>query len=145
MFGPAALAQTVDFARDVSPLLTRCQACHGPQQQMGGLRLDLCESALQGGNSGPLLQQGKSVDSRLIHYLTGQTSPLNPKGLRMPVGGPPLDDKDLNTIRVWINSGAVWPLSDKPSITISQQKLPCSFLRRVSRWCFPGTSTIFSN
>src|SRR5213593_4174811 len=95
LFGPAAPAQTVDFARDVAPLFTRCQACHGSQQQMNGLRLDLREPALQGGNSGALLQPGKSAESRLIHYLTGQKSALNPKGARMPMGGPSLQAKEL--------------------------------------------------
>src|SRR5579883_3544181 len=44
----------VDFSRDIEPLLhSRCQMCHGPQQQMSGLRLDQKDAALRGGNSGP--------------------------------------------------------------------------------------------
>ena len=44
------LAQTVDFARDVEPVFrSRCQGCHGPQQQMSGLRLDNGAAALAGG------------------------------------------------------------------------------------------------
>src|SRR6266571_502237 len=99
LLAPAALAQTVDFARDVAPLLARCHRCHGSQQQMNGLRLDLREAALQGGNSGALFQPGKSAESRLIHYLTGQKSTLNPKGVRMPMGAEPFSEKDLKTIR----------------------------------------------
>src|SRR5687767_6924421 len=38
----------VDFTRDVQPLLQkRCHLCHGPQQQMSGLRLDQKEAALR--------------------------------------------------------------------------------------------------
>ncbi|MFM9011990.1 MAG: c-type cytochrome domain-containing protein, partial [Planctomycetota bacterium] len=40
--GPSLAAEsTVDFVRDVQPLLARrCFACHGPETQEGGLRLD---------------------------------------------------------------------------------------------------------
>ena len=45
----STFAQTpgkVDFARDVEPLFQkRCYMCHGPQQQMSGLRFDQKESA----------------------------------------------------------------------------------------------------
>jgi hypothetical protein len=37
----------VDFVRDVRPLLAeRCFSCHGPGEQMAGLRLDQKESEL---------------------------------------------------------------------------------------------------
>ena len=45
----------VTFIADIEPLLKkRCQGCHGVQLQMGGLRLDNREYALQGGYSGPV-------------------------------------------------------------------------------------------
>lgn len=53
LLGFAASAQTVDYARDVEPLLkARCQGCHGPAQQMKGLRLDTRESVQ---SAGPLV------------------------------------------------------------------------------------------
>ena len=49
---PATKAQ-VDFYRDIEPLLKeKCQSCHGPQQQLSGLRLDDRKAALAGGNTG---------------------------------------------------------------------------------------------
>ena len=46
-----AMAQSVDYARDVEPLLkARCYGCHGAAQQMKGLRLDNKDSALSVGN-----------------------------------------------------------------------------------------------
>jgi hypothetical protein len=66
-FAVALAAQTlpppartkVDFARDIQPLLAkRCQLCHGPQQQMKGLRLDQKDSALK------VVQPGNSAESR---------------------------------------------------------------------------------
>lgn len=106
--GSAMLAQAVEYERDIAPILAKCYSCHGAQQQMSSLRLDIREAALAGGNAGPLLQPGKSADSRLVHYLTGQKTSLNPRALRMPMGGPAVSEKDLAAIRAWIDSGAEW-------------------------------------
>ena len=38
----AATHNKIDFARDVRPILQdHCLSCHGPGEQMAGLRLDL--------------------------------------------------------------------------------------------------------
>ena len=64
---PPAASQKIDYARDIEPLLQkRCLVCHGPQQQMKGLRLDQRESALR------VVQPGRSADSRLIRMVSGQ-------------------------------------------------------------------------
>ena len=44
---PAVASEnTVDFNRDIQPILERsCYACHGPKQQMGKLRLDTNKAA----------------------------------------------------------------------------------------------------
>src|SRR2546422_1002768 len=63
----------VDFTRDIEPILTtRCHACHGPQLQMNGLRLDRRDKALTGGYSGAVIQPGASSQSRLIQMIAGQ-------------------------------------------------------------------------
>jgi hypothetical protein len=50
LLGFAAAAQTADYTRDVEPLLkARCYGCHGPAQQMKGLRLDNKENVLAAG------------------------------------------------------------------------------------------------
>src|SRR5262249_15490881 len=60
-------AAGTDFERDVAPLLRdKCHSCHGPNQQMGGLRLDNKADALKGGNSGVVIKPGDSANSRLI-------------------------------------------------------------------------------
>src|SRR5690348_11243409 len=64
---PAPAKGQVDFQRDVEPLLReRCQGCHGPEKQMGGLRLDNKIGALTGGSSGPVIKPGDSAHSKLI-------------------------------------------------------------------------------
>src|SRR5437868_11470913 len=78
----AAAQGTVDFAREIEPLLAkRCYVCHGSQQQMSGLRLDQREAALKGGTSGVDIVPGKSAESRLIKLVSGAEKKVMP-----PVG-----------------------------------------------------------
>src|SRR5262249_30748572 len=42
---------TIDYARDVKPILAKhCVSCHGATKPRGGLRLDTAAAALKGGN-----------------------------------------------------------------------------------------------
>ena len=53
---PAAAGRTVDFVRDIQPILAeQCNHCHGEDEQQGYLRLDAKAIVLHGGKSGPLL------------------------------------------------------------------------------------------
>src|SRR5438067_3832521 len=95
----------VDFTRDVAPLLwSRCSGCHGAERQMGGLRLDSREAALQGGYSGPAIKPGKSAESTMIRMV----SSVDPKRF-MPLSGPRLTSGEVDTLRAWIDLGADWP------------------------------------
>jgi len=100
----AQRAPGVDFQRDVQPIFqSRCVGCHGPEQQMGGLRLDRRADALRGGTQtdiGP----GNADGSRLYHRVIGANF-----GARMPPGGAPLSDDQIEIIRRWIDEGAAWP------------------------------------
>ena len=50
---PPAAARSVDYDADVRPLLAQnCYSCHGPEAQQSGLRLDLRQNALRGGDYG---------------------------------------------------------------------------------------------
>ena len=101
---PAAKSQA-DFSRDVEPLFReRCYACHGPQQQMNGLRLDDKAAALAGGYSGPVIKPGNSAESKLIHLVAGLK-----KDLIMPMGGEQLTPEQVGLLRAWIDQGAEWP------------------------------------
>ena len=94
----------VDFTRDVEPIFSRCYACHGPQQQLSGLRLDRREDALRGGYSGPVIQPGGSAQSKLIHMVAGLI-----EGIVMPLGGEKLTPREVGILRAWIDQGADWP------------------------------------
>jgi len=72
---PPPAGKTVDYSRDVAPLLeSRCYLCHGPQQQMKGLRLDRAEDALRGGESGAVIRPFAGV--LIIGVLIGTYSSI---------------------------------------------------------------------
>ena len=106
LFVWAGLAQEPEFTRDIQPVLqARCYPCHGSQAQMHGLRLDRRENALRGGDSGkPAIVPGKSAESLLIQYVSGQ----NPKVVMPPVGAR-LSPQQIQTLSAWIDRGAEYP------------------------------------
>ncbi len=101
---PPAAERQVDFSRDIQPLLeSRCVVCHGPAQQMNGLRLDRGADALKGGNAGPVIEPGNSAQSKLIHLVAG----VGQKVI-MPPAGPKLSGEEVGLLRAWIDQGAHW-------------------------------------
>ncbi len=55
----AAVAQEVDFVKEVQPILeSSCVHCHNEDRSEGELRLDSLEAALAGGENGPALVPG---------------------------------------------------------------------------------------
>src|SRR6476660_4179511 len=104
----AAAAVTPDFNRDVRPILEkRCLMCHGPGQQMGGVRFDQRDAALKGGYSGPVIIPGAASGSRLMEMITSGRN-----GRVMPPVGQRLTADEIAAIRAWIDAGAVWPAED---------------------------------
>src|SRR5687767_10576337 len=102
-------AGSVDFARDVQPILAKhCLECHGPAQQKAKLRWDDRKSVFE--RKHPLVVPDKPDESELIR-LTGSNDPDE----MMPPKGERLSKDELATLRQWITEGAVWPdqLSDK--------------------------------
>lgn len=97
---PAQSDSKIDFARDVQPILKQnCLPCHGPSQQINGLRLDRKRSALMRRRVVP----GSSENSILYLKLIG-----NEFGTPMPPTGK-LRPEQISTIKTWIEQGAVWP------------------------------------
>ena len=99
-------AAAVDFAKDIQPILReRCVECHGPAQQMNGLRLDRRRDVLPnrvGANGAPVVP-GNSAASRVYQRISGTSA-----GQQMPPTGP-LSAEQINTIKAWIDGGAEWP------------------------------------
>src|SRR5262245_28568260 len=100
----AAQTQAVDYEKDIRPILTnRCFGCHGPRQQQSGLRLDLRQNALRGGDYGVVIVPGHSAESKLFQRLVGSDA-----GLQMPPTGE-LPPNEIATLRAWIDAGADMP------------------------------------
>ena len=116
----AQVPTKVDFARDVQPILREhCFECHGPSQQMRGLRLDRRRDAMPNrvGANGARIVPGNSSGSALYRRLSGTQS-----GPQMPPDGP-LPTERINIIKTWIDQGAEWP-DAMSGETVSSQSDP---------------------
>jgi len=109
LLGKALTAQVpgkLDYARHIQPILRdHCVECHGPSQQMRGLRLDRRRDTMPNrvGANGARIVPGNSARSLLYRRLTGAQS-----GAQMPPAGP-LRPEQINVIKDWIDQGADWP------------------------------------
>src|SRR4051794_10370403 len=97
---PAPAADKIDFAHDVLPLLkARCAECHTNGKYKGGLSLDTREALLKSKKIVP----AHSADSELIKRVTSTDADE-----RMPPKGPPLTDKEVATLKTWIDQDVPW-------------------------------------
>jgi len=82
------------FDTDVLPIFrAKCISCHSAKARSGGLALETVDDVLRGGKSGGAIIAGKPSDSLLLSLVaTG----------KMPMGGGPLTDAEIKTIRNWI-------------------------------------------
>jgi ankyrin repeat protein/mono/diheme cytochrome c family protein len=97
---PPAASTKVDYDVDVRPILAQnCYSCHGPEAQQSGLRLDLRQNALRGGDYGPVIIPGDSAASKLIRRLVDGDG-----GVQMPPTGP-LSSDEIGILRAWIDQG----------------------------------------
>ncbi len=99
-FGLPARADEVSFAKQVWPVFRQhCWSCHSGGKPEGGLRFDSQEHVLRGGETGPLVVEGKPDESLLIEQVSGDKPAMPPK--RPPIGA----DK-VALLRQWIAQGA---------------------------------------
>jgi hypothetical protein len=105
-----AVAQKVDFNRDVRPILSdKCFTCHGPDSanRTTKLRFDTEQGAKQDLGKGRLaIVPGNPARSLLIERVTSEN-----KVLRMPpayTGAARLSDAEIDTLKRWIAQGAPW-------------------------------------
>ena len=104
----AASAQTVDYARDVLPILSaKCYKCHGPEEtdRQKDLRLDLKEGAFRVEEGVAVIVPGKPQKSELVRRISSK----DPDEVM-----PPADDlrkltpKEIDTLTRWVEQGAKW-------------------------------------
>jgi hypothetical protein len=106
---PALPAAEVDYVREVKPILSaHCYTCHSAVRQKAGLRLDAAGLIRKGGKHGLALVAGKSAESPLVQAVLGTDRPRMPPESE----GAALSDKEIATLRAWIDQGAKAP--DEP-------------------------------
>ncbi len=119
VFAQAQPAPAVDYDRDVRPILAeRCFGCHGERQQQSGLRLDLRQQALRGGDYGVVIVPGNAAESKLVKRLIGSEA-----GLQMPPTGP-IPQHEIETLRTWIDAGAEMPGRAIETVAVERETSP---------------------
>lgn len=124
-----ANAAPVDFQRDVQPLFAEhCAECHGVDaaNRKSGLRLDLRDDALKGGDSGAAaIVPGKPDESELIRRVTS----TDPESVMPPPShNKPLSAKDVEILRQWVANGAKyashWAFTSPAKASVPDVGLP---------------------
>src|SRR5262249_25471681 len=101
-----AAAQSVDFNRDVLPLLSaNCFPCHGPDanKRKADLRLDDRAAALGKGGGPTVIVPGKPNESELIARVSSDKPAVR---MPPPKAGPQLPPDQVRPLRRWIEEGA---------------------------------------
>src|SRR5262245_16072067 len=99
--------QSPRFEADIQPILrAHCIRCHGQKPRRAGLDLSSLEGAFQGSDSGPVIVRGKVEESLLFKMIH--------EGKMPPKKKDPLSEKEVATIRRWIEAGA--PSTGQPSV-----------------------------
>ena len=103
----SAVGVEIEFTRDIRPLLSEtCFPCHGPdaENRKSGLRLDVREDALMGGDSGAAaIVPGNLELSELYTRITAEdpSERMPPENFERK-----LSAEEIETIRLWLMSGA---------------------------------------
>jgi mono/diheme cytochrome c family protein len=126
---PRAAENTENVAfydKHVLPILTNhCARCHRDKEK-GGFSIRSRERLLAGGDSGDGVIPGDSAKSYLFEMITASDDDA-----RMPPKGDGLDEKEIETIRSWIDSGAEMPAKKLAAIELNPIADDYTFLRRV--------------
>jgi len=104
--GPAAAAGP-DFQREIQPILAEhCAHCHGIDEstRQGGLRLDIRQNALEGGDSGtPAIVPGTPEESEMVARIRSTDPDVI---MPPPHEKKPLSDAQKALLEAWIADGA---------------------------------------
>lgn len=92
----------IDFARDVAPIIQQhCIRCHRTENRKGEVSLSTATDLMENGH----VVAAKPDDSTLLDLVTAADG----KRPKMPKEGEPLTEKEVATLRRWIETGAKWP------------------------------------
>jgi hypothetical protein len=100
---PVCLAASPSYRKDIAPILAeRCVVCHSERSQMGGVRLDTIAAIRQ--------------TPQLLEVIHGEKP-------RMPKAGKPLNEKQVELIRIWVQAGYPNDGALEPEVWWSQRPL----------------------
>ncbi|MGV3512282.1 MAG: hypothetical protein ACO1OX_09800 [Novosphingobium sp.] len=107
-------ATSISYQEEIVPILEQnCATCHLTGEEAGGMSLvgDMAIGFLVGKPSQEVpavmrVEPGAPERSYLVMKLEGTHLDHGGSGARMPLGGSPLDGRDLARIRAWIAQGA---------------------------------------
>src|SRR5579871_5926796 len=95
-----ASAESVSFEREVRPILRkRCANCHNPERPRGELDLTSFAGVAAGGASGKAAAAGQPDESPLYTLAAHLEDP------HMPPNAPRIPQREVDTIRRWIEGG----------------------------------------
>jgi hypothetical protein len=105
---PVRGAESVDFTRDVLPILSdNCFFCHGPDEKTrrAKLRFDTKEGAFRVRDGEAVIVPGKSAESEFVRRITAED-----EDEKMPPSksARKLTAKQIDTLKRWIDEGAKW-------------------------------------
>lgn len=107
LIGESRAAPPADFQREIEPIFAEhCAQCHGVDEaeRKSGLRLDVRESALKGGESGtPAIVPGHPEQSELVRRIT---STDREEMMPPPDFKKPLSAKEIEALKQWVADGA---------------------------------------
>ncbi len=96
----------VSYSADVRPILASyCAECHAPGKEgfeKSGFDVSTYDSLMKGGKFGPLIKPGDAFTSALNMLVEGRAS----SAIRMPHNRGKLNDRETETLKVWVNEGA---------------------------------------
>jgi len=103
---PLRAVDTVDFSRDIRPILSRnCAACHGPDEKKreAGLRLDVWDSATGLRDGHRAISPGKPEQSELVRRVSSDDAD---ERMPPPSTGKRLTAQEIDRLTRWIRQGA---------------------------------------
>ena len=111
LLAASAQAETVDYAKQIAPLLEEyCIDCHGADDPDGEFALDSFAALMKGGEDGAPIIAGKANDSLLIKFLEGRSGRGGKNEFMPPGKRDKLKPQEIALIKAWIDAGAQGPL-----------------------------------
>lgn len=103
------------FESSIRPVLAKhCYSCHGPDQQMSGLRVDSRDALLKGGKRGPAVVPGEPEKSLVLKAMRHD-------GLKMPIGSR-LKDSEIAPFEAWVRRNAPWPAVEATKVSSRKER-----------------------